>query len=223
MLPHVRCGRLFGIAADLADHDDRFRFRIFIKELERIDECCPNDRIATDANGCRLPYAALRELINSFVSQSPGTGNDSDVPLLVNASGHDADFALAWRYDPWAIRSDQPRTLSLQIFPRANHVHCGNAFSDTDNQWHAGIGSFHDRICRKWRGHEYDGHVGPGFAHGLFNSVKDVPTFMRCATFARRHATDNLGSVFGTAFSVKRALTSGNALDNETCLLVNKY
>ena len=41
-LLHVRLhelgGRLFGIAADLADHDDRFGLGIAVEQIERIDE-----------------------------------------------------------------------------------------------------------------------------------------------------------------------------------------
>ena len=31
-------GRLFGVAADLADHDDRVRIGILVEQLDRVDE-----------------------------------------------------------------------------------------------------------------------------------------------------------------------------------------
>jgi hypothetical protein len=47
---HVSRRSLFRRAANLADHDDRFRLRIVIEQLQRIDVRGPNNWIAADAD-----------------------------------------------------------------------------------------------------------------------------------------------------------------------------
>ena len=82
-LLHVRLdvlGRgLFRIAADFADHDDRFRVRIFVEELDRIDEGGADDRIAADADAGRLADAELRQLTDGLIRQRAGAGHDADI------------------------------------------------------------------------------------------------------------------------------------------------
>jgi hypothetical protein len=51
--------QLFGVATDFADHDDRFRLRVAIEEIERVGEGCSDNGIAADADGRRLANAAL--------------------------------------------------------------------------------------------------------------------------------------------------------------------
>src|SRR5207237_1122533 len=46
-----RRGFFFRRAANLADHHDAFCLRIFLKQLQGVDVCCPDDRIAADAHG----------------------------------------------------------------------------------------------------------------------------------------------------------------------------
>src|ERR1700730_5573334 len=50
LLLDISRGRLLGVAADLADHHDRFRVRVVVEYLDRIQESCADNRIATDAD-----------------------------------------------------------------------------------------------------------------------------------------------------------------------------
>src|SRR5437899_8592979 len=133
MFPYVLRRSLLGIATDFADHDDGFCFGIFVEQSKSINERRSNDRIAADADGCRLSNAALRELIDGFVGQRSGSGNDANIPLLVDAPGHDPDLAFARRDDARAIRTYQPRTFALEILPSPHHVHHWNAFGNAYN------------------------------------------------------------------------------------------
>src|SRR5579863_6039130 len=84
-----------GAAADFADHDDSFGFRIVVEQPDGIDEIRSNDWVATDANRGRLPDATRAELVNRLIRQRPRARNDANVSFLVNMSWHDADLALA--------------------------------------------------------------------------------------------------------------------------------
>src|SRR5580704_9372496 len=46
-----------GVAADFADHHDRMGVRITIEEPNDIEKCCPDDRIASNADAGGLPDA----------------------------------------------------------------------------------------------------------------------------------------------------------------------
>ena len=87
--------RLLSIAADFADHDDRLGVGIVIEELKSVDKCRPNDGIPTNADRGRLSDATQGKLVNSFVRERPRAGNNSDIPLLMNAAGHDANLAFS--------------------------------------------------------------------------------------------------------------------------------
>jgi hypothetical protein len=50
-----------------------------------------------------------------FVSERARSGHDSDLPLLVYVSGHDADLALARLDDARAVRADQ---AALALLPQ---------------------------------------------------------------------------------------------------------
>src|ERR1019366_203107 len=66
---------LFGVAADLADHDDCFGLGIFIKEIESIDEVGADNRVATDTDCGRSSDTANCELVHSFVGKRAGAGD----------------------------------------------------------------------------------------------------------------------------------------------------
>ena len=113
------CGRgLFGVTADFADHDDRFRIGSSLKSLMASSEGGADDGIAADADAGRLADPELRQLADGFIRQRARARDDADFALLVDMRGHDADLALAGRDDAGAVRSDQPRLLAFQKIPR---------------------------------------------------------------------------------------------------------
>ena len=162
---HVRRGGLLGVAADLADHDDRVRLRILVEQLQRVEEVRADDRVAADPDAGRLSDPELRQLPDRLIGQRARARNHADVAFLVDVARHDADLALARRDDARAVRPDQPRVLALQELPRPHHVERRNAFGDADDQRHAGVGGFHDRVGRERRRHEDHGRIRAGLLH----------------------------------------------------------
>src|SRR5581483_6267173 len=55
-------GRLFRVSADFADHHDRVRVGVLMKQPDRVDERGADDRIAADPDAGRLPDAEPAEL-----------------------------------------------------------------------------------------------------------------------------------------------------------------
>ena len=67
-------GRVFfRAAADLADHDDGFGFRVFQEHVEHFDMLGALHRIAADAHAGRLAKADGGGLRNSFISERAGS------------------------------------------------------------------------------------------------------------------------------------------------------
>jgi hypothetical protein len=66
----------------------------------------------------------------------------------VDEAGHDADFALAWGDDTWAIGADEAGFgLRLEHVRYADHVVLGDAFGDADDEGDFGVDSFFDAGC----------------------------------------------------------------------------
>ena len=92
----------FRIAADFADHEDCIRIRIFIIQLQSINEIRVLDRVTADADSTGLSDACIRQLECSFICQRAGTGNDAYMAFPEDFAWDDADIAL--------IGHKQPRT-----------------------------------------------------------------------------------------------------------------
>lgn len=86
---------LLGGAADLADHDDAVSLRVLEEDLQAVDEVRAAEGVAADADDERLAQAGLCRLVDGFVGQGAGAGDDADAAALVDEAGHDADLALA--------------------------------------------------------------------------------------------------------------------------------
>ena len=112
---------------------------------------------------------------------------------------------------------------SLQKRRGADHVECGNAFGDADDQFDAGIGRFHDGVGRKRRRNENDGRVGAGLAARFVDGVEDIDAFVFGAAFAGRDAADNLACRTSRPEGVKRSFFAGESLNQQPCVLVDQY
>src|ERR1019366_7759392 len=72
------------------------------------------------------------------------------------------------------------------------------------------------------RRNEDHGGVGAGGRVGVGNSVEHRPAFVGCAAFAGSHASDDVGTVFGTAFGVEGAFFARKSLNNQSSILINQ-
>ena len=71
----------FGVAADFADHDDGVRVGIVVEELDGVEKCGADDRIAADADAGGLADAELRQLADGFIGQRAGARDHAHVAL----------------------------------------------------------------------------------------------------------------------------------------------
>ncbi len=169
---------LFCRAADLADHDDGLGFRIAVEQAQRIDMSGADNRIATNADGCRLADAALRELVHRLIGQRAGAGHNAHRTLFMNTAGHDADFCFAGRNNAGAVRTDEPRLRGLELGPHLHHVQRRNAFGDADDERNARVLRFKNGIGGKRRRHKNHGRVGACGGDSIFHGVKDRPALV---------------------------------------------
>src|SRR5882724_7536559 len=135
-------GALFRVAADFADQNDGVGVRIIVEKLDGIEKRSADDGIAADADAGGLADAELRQLMDGLIGERAAAADDADVSLLVNAAGHDADFAFARRDDARAVRPDEPRFLEVHDARDTHHVQSGNAFRDAHGEWELGVGRF---------------------------------------------------------------------------------
>ena len=109
----------------------------------------------------------------------------------------------------------------LQLLPHAHHVERRNAFCNADDQRNTRIFGFQNRVRGKWRRHKNHRGVGAGFVDGLLHGVEDRPALMGGSTFARRHATDNFGAIFGAALGMEGAFAAGNSLHDQASFFID--
>ena len=218
------CGSFFfGGAADLADHNDAARFRIFIEKLDGVDEVRADDRISSDSNAGGLADLSLRELAHGFVRQGSAARDDPHVAFQMNICGHDPDFAFARGNDSRTVRPDQPRLFAFQEGARTNHVEGWDAFGDANDQFDSRRRRFHYRVCGEWRRNENDRGIRASLAPGFLDSVEHVHSFVFGAALARRHPADNVSPIFHGLKRMKTAFTARDALNNQPCVLIRQY
>ncbi len=179
-----------------------------------------DDGVAADADAGGLADAEFGELVDGFVGERAAAADDADVALLVNAAGHDADFAFAGGDDAGAIGADEARFFEVERGGDADHVDDGNAFGDADDERHFGVGGFENGVGGEWRRNENDGGVGAGGFYGFADGVEDGAFEMLRAAFAGRDAADDVGAVVDHLLRVESAFAAGETLDDEACFFV---
>src|SRR5207245_7255654 len=91
---------LFGVPADLADHDDRFRLRVLLEHRQEVDISGADDRIATDPDAGRLAEPQGCELVDRLVRERPSAADHPHPPRLVAEPGPAPTLAVVRRADP---------------------------------------------------------------------------------------------------------------------------
>jgi hypothetical protein len=89
-------GSIFlGRTTDLTNHDDTVRLLVLQEDLQAVDEVGPGERVTSNADNEGLSEASLGSLVDGFIGQSTGAGDDTDATALVNEAWHNANLALA--------------------------------------------------------------------------------------------------------------------------------
>ena len=103
----------FSTTTDFTNHDNRFGFRIFVKEFNHIEVRGAIDGVATNAHAGGLSVSLTCELPYCFVGEGARAGNNANFSAFVNVTRGDADTAATMRFitttrsdDAWAVRSD---------------------------------------------------------------------------------------------------------------------
>ncbi|SPO56510.1 exported protein of unknown function [Pseudomonas sp. JV551A1] len=212
----------FSRTADLTDHDDRFGLRVFLEQLQDVDEVGARDRVTTDADAGRLAEAGVGGLLHSFVGQGAGTRNDTDLAWQVDMAWHDADLALARGDDTWAVRADQGHAQLVALDLGIQHVQGRNAFGDAHDQLDAAEGSFQDRVLAERSRNVDDRSVSAGSFHSFFHGVEHWQAQVGGATLAWGYAADHLGAVGDGLFGVESTLRAGEALADDFGVFIDQ-
>src|SRR5687768_3055123 len=128
---------------------------------------------------------------------------------------NNAGLCLARGDDSGTVRTDEPHAPAFHEGHHLEHVQRRDALGDADRQRDLRIGSFHDRVGRKWGRNENHRRVRSGLPTSIMHAVKDRPTLVGRATFAWRDASDNARAVRRRRLRVEGSFASGQALDDE--------
>ena len=88
-------GILLSGTTNLANHDDTVSLLVLEEDVQAVDEVGSREWVTTNTNDERLTKAGLGGLVDGFVGESSGTGDDTDAAALVDESRHDTNLALA--------------------------------------------------------------------------------------------------------------------------------
>src|SRR4249920_2417648 len=142
--------------------------------------------------------------------------------LLVDAAGHDSDFAFTGGDDTRAVGADEARLVEVDGGGGANHIDHRDAFRDADDERDFRVGGFENGVGRIRRRNENYGGVGAGGFHCFLNSVEYGAFEMFCASLTRRYATDDVCAVFNHLLRVEGAFATGEALDDQASFFVHQ-
>src|SRR5690606_23957380 len=147
-------------------------------------------------------------------------GNDSNIALFKDESGHDADFGLPRGDDPRTVRTDQGTVHILYIIIGLDHVRDRNALGNGDDHLDSRTGRLHDGISGKCRGNEYYGGVSPHFLYRFLHSVEHRSVQVFLASLSRGHPTHYIGTVLNHLLGVEGTFTARKSLYNNFGILV---
>ena len=159
VLGDVRGGAFFGVAADLADHDDELRVGVGLEGFDGVDVSGADDGVAADADACREPEVG--KLVHELVGERARFRHEPDAPRPRDIGRGDADVRLAGRDDPGAVRADEPDAALGGVRVELRRVLHRHALGDDDDKVESGVDGFDDGAQRVRRRNEDDGDVRP--------------------------------------------------------------
>mmetsp|Transcript_18078 Transcript_18078/g.41329 ORF Transcript_18078/g.41329 Transcript_18078/m.41329 type:complete len:330 (+) Transcript_18078:381-1370(+) len=217
-------GLLLGAAADLANHDDALCLGVVGKPLEAVDEVGAVERVAPDAHAGRLAQADSRRLGHRFIRESAGTGDDADLALLVDVTGHNSDLALARLDDARAVRADEPRgALLVEIPLDFDHVLLGDTLGDGHHQGDLGLDRVDDGGRAERGGHVDHGRVRLHGDDGLVHRIEDWEIEVSLSPLLGCYTSHHLRAVRNRLLAVEGALLPRESLADHFCVLVNPH
>ena len=140
-------------------------------------------------------------------------------------AGHDADLKLFGSNNAGTVGTYQNRVGSTHPVTGANHILDGNAFGNTDHDFHFRINSLVYSGGGKWRRHVVNRNIATGSLLSLSDSIVDRHPLYFLPAFLRRNA----GNITILAISIGYGMMSmkhsgfpGNALGNNPRIFIYK-
>ena len=140
----------------------------------------------------------------------------------MDVTRHDPDFGRSGSDDSRTIWANQTRSFSGHLRFHAHHVHHWNALRDAHHQLDTGVDGFEDGIGRARRWHKDHRDIATGLSTRLRHRVEHrnfVVEFL--SAFSRRHARDDISSVFHALARMKGAGAAGDSLHHEASVLID--
>ena len=146
-------------------------------------------------------------MIDCFVSQGTGTGNNTDLTFGVNIAWHDTNLAFARLDDTWAVRSNEA-SLALRLHNRfdLDHVESRNALCDADNKIHFSFDGFQNGISCERRRNVNNRSFGVSSSLSLSDRAENGKAEMLSSSLAFVYTTNNLGSIGKSLFGMESSL-----------------
>src|SRR5487761_2291205 len=141
-------------------------------------------------------------------------------------SWHDAQHGLAGADDARTVGAHHHGALvpgvAHQVALDPHHVLGGDAVGDDARAAQAGIGRFHQGVCRVGRGDEGEARLGTGGGHGFLDGVKDGALQMFLPALAGGDATHDVGAVMDHFPGVKSGLVAGKTLHDHARAFIDE-
>lgn len=99
--------------------------------------------------------------------------DNADGAFFKDEAGHDAHFGFFGRNNSGAVEAYEGRIFAFKIFFYFDHIGNRDSFSDGNDDFDAGIGSFHDGIGGKSGRYKDDGNICAGGFNGIFNCIEN--------------------------------------------------
>lgn len=215
---------LFGASSDFSDEDNALGVRIVGESFEAIDEVGSVERIPTNPDASRLSKVVTGGLCHSFVGQGSGAGYDTDFPLAVDVSRHDADFALTGVDDSGAVRANQASgRLLAERMANTHHVLDRDAFRDAHSKRNFGFDGLHDGSSGERRWNVDDGSVGISFLHGIGDGPEDGEPEVLGSGLLGVDTPNHVGAVFDGLLGVESGSLSCDSLADHPGVLVDPH
>src|SRR5690606_5017150 len=179
------------------------------------------DGVTTDAHTGGLAKTVVGSLLNCFIGQRTGTGDDTHFTRFVNVTRHDADFTFAWGDNARAVRADHAHASFIQLHFHGQHIQRRDTFGDGNDELDARVNRFQNRVFAE-RSRNVDNGRGRArrfnrFAHGVEYRQAQV----RGAAFTWRYAANHLRAVGNRLFGVESPLATGEALADNLGIFIN--
>jgi len=166
----------------------------------------------------------MRSLIDSFISQSTGSGNDTDLSLVVDIARHDTNLTFSGLNDSGAVGSNKASgTLTSHHLFNAYHIHGGNSFSDANNKGDLTGDSFFDSSGSTERRNVDHGSFSLSFLDSFRQLSENGESKMHRASLARVSSSNNFSSVSNSLFRVEGSVFTGETLDENFSVLVDEH